>query len=60
MTHIQDLLAQIGLGPERAHMFNMSAAMAGEFVTAAQTMMEQISALGPNPLRTSIDTERGD
>jgi coenzyme F420-reducing hydrogenase delta subunit len=41
-------------------MFNMSAAMAGEFAAAAKTMTEQISALGPNPLRTSIDAERGE
>jgi hypothetical protein len=34
-------------------MFNMSAAMAGEFVNAATTMTEQIAALGPNPLRLS-------
>jgi coenzyme F420-reducing hydrogenase delta subunit len=45
-------------------MFNMSAAMAGEFVAAATQMTEQITTLGPNPLRapaqTSTDTERGD
>jgi coenzyme F420-reducing hydrogenase delta subunit len=32
-------------------MFNMSSAMAGGFVKAAQQMTEQISAIGPNPLR---------
>ncbi len=44
-------MAQIGLESERVRMFNMSAAMAGEFVTAATAMNEQVSALGPNPLR---------
>jgi coenzyme F420-reducing hydrogenase delta subunit len=45
-------------------MFNMSAAMAEDFVTATTTMTEQITILGPNPLRaprmTSTDAERGD
>jgi coenzyme F420-reducing hydrogenase delta subunit len=45
-------------------MFNMSAAMAGEFVAAATQMTEQITTLGPNPLRapakTSVDSERGE
>jgi len=45
-------------------MFNVSAAMAGEFVAAATQMTEQITSLGPNPLRApvqpSVDTERGE
>jgi coenzyme F420-reducing hydrogenase delta subunit len=32
-------------------MFNMSAAMAGEFVKAASEMTEKISILGRNPLQ---------
>jgi hypothetical protein len=32
-------------------MFNMSAAMATAFVAAATEMTEQITELGPNPLR---------
>jgi hypothetical protein len=38
-------------------MFNMSAAMAGEFVETASEVTEQITALGPNPLR---DSETGE
>jgi len=34
-------------------MFNMSAAMAGEFVARTEEMTEKITALGPNPLRAS-------
>jgi coenzyme F420-reducing hydrogenase delta subunit len=64
VAHVKDLLAQIGLEPERVRMFNMSAAMAGEFVAAATQMTEQVTTLGPNPLRapaqTSTDAERGD
>lgn len=37
--------------PERVRMFNMSSAMAGGFVSAAQEMTEKIVELGPNPLR---------
>lgn len=47
----QELLAQVGLEPERVRMFNMSSAMAGEFVAAATEMTRQITDLGPNPLR---------
>jgi len=35
-------------------MYNMSAAMAGEFVAKAKEMTEIIKALGPNPLRNDI------
>lgn len=51
MEHLQQILEQIGLQPQRVQMFNMSSAMAGEFVAAATQMAEQIMALGPNPLR---------
>ena len=51
MTHLRELLRQIGLEVERVRMFNMSSAMAGGFVAAAQEMTDQINALGPSPLR---------
>jgi hypothetical protein len=41
-------------------MFNMSAAMAGEFVRVAQEMNDRITTLGPNPLRAEPVTETGD
>jgi coenzyme F420-reducing hydrogenase delta subunit len=44
-------LKQIGLEPDRVRMFNMSAAMAGQFVEASTEMTEQVEKLGPNPLR---------
>jgi F420-non-reducing hydrogenase iron-sulfur subunit len=50
---VKYLLEQIGLEPDRVGMFNMSAAMAGEFVAKASEVTEQIAALGPNPLRRS-------
>jgi coenzyme F420-reducing hydrogenase delta subunit len=54
---VQDLLVQIGLEPERVRMFNMSSAMAGEFARAATEMSEQITKLGPSPLRTTDNEE---
>jgi F420-non-reducing hydrogenase iron-sulfur subunit len=50
---LKEILAQIGLEPERVEMFNMSAAMAGEFVEATEKMTAQVEALGPNPLRSA-------
>ncbi len=50
---MQELLEQIGLEPERVQMFNMSSAMAGEFVSTAQEMTSKIEKLGLNPLRRS-------
>jgi coenzyme F420-reducing hydrogenase delta subunit len=40
-------------------MFNMSAAMAGEFVARAEEMTQRIAALGPSPLHvTSITSSK--
>ena len=36
-------------------MFNMSAAMAGEFVEKTTQMTQRIADLGPNPLRVKPD-----
>jgi coenzyme F420-reducing hydrogenase delta subunit len=38
------------LEPERVRMFNMSSAMASQFVEAANEMTEVISKLGSNPM----------
>jgi coenzyme F420-reducing hydrogenase delta subunit len=47
------LLSQIGLEPERVQMYNMSSAMASQFVEATKDMTKTIMELGNNPLRTS-------
>jgi coenzyme F420-reducing hydrogenase delta subunit len=52
---VKDILSQIGLEPERVQMFNMSAAMAGQFVEATNKMYTQISSLGSNPLKNIKD-----
>ncbi len=58
--HIKELLKQIGLEPERVTMFNMSAAMAQQFVAATKAMTEQISSLGPSPLSASRTPQSGE
>lgn len=61
---LQELLPQMGLEPERVRMFNMSAAMANEFVAAATEMVQRVSELGPSPLRSPaasrVDARRGE
>ena len=42
---------------DRVRMFNMSSAMAGQFAQAATEMAEQVTALGPNPLRNHQENE---
>ncbi len=51
VDYVKDLLRQIGLEPERVRMFNMSSAMGYRFAEATQEMTQQISSLGPSPLR---------
>lgn len=53
MKRVQELLEQIGLEPERVQMFNMSSAMAGQFVTSTREMISKVEKLGLNPLRKS-------
>jgi len=53
VKHVQTLLKQIGLKPERVQMFNLSSAMANRFVEAATAMTNVIQELGPNPLKIS-------
>ncbi len=55
MKQAQKLFQEIGLEPERVHMFNMSAAMAGAFVDAVNQRVDKVKELGPNPLRRMKD-----
>jgi len=45
------ILDEIGLGGERLEMFFMSGSQAHTFAMAAQTMVERIRKLGPNPIK---------
>ncbi len=46
------ILDSIGLGGERLEMFFMSGSQGNAFAIAAQTMVDRIIALGPNPLKS--------
>lgn len=45
------ILADIGLGAERLDMFFMSGSQGASFAVAAQTMVDRIRKLGPNPIK---------
>ncbi len=51
VERIKAQLKAIGLEEDRIRMFNMSSAMGKQFAEAATEMAEQITRLGPSPLR---------
>jgi F420-non-reducing hydrogenase iron-sulfur subunit len=50
---IRQILDDIGVGAQRLKMVNLSAAMAPTFVERVQEIVQEVRALGPNPLKTS-------
>lgn len=48
---IREMLAEIGVDPERLRMVNLSAAMAPTFVESVKEMVDTVKSLGPSPLR---------
>jgi coenzyme F420-reducing hydrogenase delta subunit len=51
VTHVKDLLAEVGIEPERVEMYNMSSAQGARFAEVATEFTERIKALGPNPVK---------
>ncbi len=49
----RDLLAEVGLEPERLRMVNVSAAMARPLAEIIMDMTETVRKLGPSPLKSS-------
>ena len=47
----RELLAEIGLEPERLEMFNLSSAEGTRFAEIVTSMVERLKRLGPSPLR---------
>ena len=47
----QRILDTIGIGGERAQMFNLSSAEGPKFAKIAEEMTERIRKLGPNPIK---------
>jgi coenzyme F420-reducing hydrogenase delta subunit len=52
----KQLLAEIGLEPERLEMFNLSSAEGTRFAAIVQEMSDRIRRLGPSPLRPDAAT----
>jgi coenzyme F420-reducing hydrogenase delta subunit len=50
VKHTKQLLADVGLEPERLEMFFLSSAEGIRFAEIATEMTERARALGPNPL----------
>jgi coenzyme F420-reducing hydrogenase delta subunit len=47
VAYVRELLASIGVNPERLAMYNLSAGMGPRFAEIAREMTEKIRALGP-------------
>jgi coenzyme F420-reducing hydrogenase delta subunit len=51
VNHVKDLLAELGIEPERVEMYNMSSAMGVKFAEVATEFTQRIKELGPNPVK---------
>ncbi len=51
VDHVKELLAEVGVEPERVEMYNMSSADGPKFAAFATEFTERIKGLGPSPLR---------
>ena len=51
VTKVKELLAEVGLEPERVEMYNMSSAEGAKFAESATEFTERIKQLGPNPVK---------
>lgn len=56
----KQLLAEIGLEPERLEMFNLSSADGPRFAEIVNIMNERLAKLGPSPLRPDRETVQKD
>jgi coenzyme F420-reducing hydrogenase delta subunit len=50
VAHVQTLLAEAGLEPERLQMFHIGASEGPKWAAAVREMTERAQRLGPNPL----------
>jgi len=51
VDHVRELLAEVGIEPERVAMYNMSSAEGAKFAAAATEFTEIIRQLGPTPVK---------
>lgn len=58
VEYARKILDEIGIGGDRLHMYNMSAAQGPRFVEVANEMTERIRQLGPNPIKGMGDPQQ--
>jgi F420-non-reducing hydrogenase iron-sulfur subunit len=51
LQYLKKLLAEVGIEPERAEMYNLSSAQGQRFAAIATEMTEKVRALGPSPIK---------
>src|SRR5450631_3236227 len=54
----REILAEIGLEPERVEMYNLSSAEGPRFAEIVNEMTSRLAALGPSPLRPASGAEK--
>ena len=55
--HARDLIAQVGLNPDRIRMYNLAASDGPRFVEIAKEMTDNIRKLGPSPVNSKAGLE---
>ncbi len=58
MNYTKELLAQVGLEPERLEMYFLSSAEGVRFAEIATEMTERARQLGPSPLKNGKSIEQ--
>ena len=51
VKYLKQLLAEVGIEPERAEMYNLSSAQGQRFALIATEMTDKVRALGPSPIK---------
>jgi F420-non-reducing hydrogenase iron-sulfur subunit len=51
VQHVKNILAELGIEPERVEMFNLSAGEGQRFAAIANEMDKRIRELGPSPVK---------
>jgi F420-non-reducing hydrogenase iron-sulfur subunit len=51
LQYLKKLLAEVGIEPERAEMYNLSSAQGQRFAAIATEMTNKVRALGPSPIK---------
>jgi coenzyme F420-reducing hydrogenase delta subunit len=58
IAEARKILDEIGVGGERAEMFNLSSSEGPLFARIAEEMTEKIRRLGPNPVKAGIEKQK--